>query len=173
MTLCRKNECDFIRISGVGEKKLHEFGEIFIAEIAAHLQDNTQQSFEDDSLSTPPPSRRSIGDSARETMRQFRSGKPVEQIARDRAVTTSTIQGHIAEAIELGEPVDLDRLVSPDEQKQIAATFDRIGFAALSPIHEALGGVIDYGKLRIVRAAMNAGLSTTSDTPSTLQGHRL
>ena len=89
-------------------------------------------------------------------MRQFRSGKPVEQIARDRDVTTSTIHGHIAEAIEQGEPVDIDRLVTPDEQKQIAAAFDRIGFAALSPIHEALGGAIDYGKLRIVRAAMNA-----------------
>ena len=156
-----QNERDFTRISGVGEKKLHEFGETFIAEIAAHLQDNTQQRFENDAPSAPPLSRRGIGDSARETMRQFRAGKPVAQIARDRNVTTSTILGHIAEAIEGGEPVDLDRLVPPDEQKQIAAAFDRIGFAALSPIHEALGGAIDYGKIRIVRAAMN--VAETSD----------
>jgi ATP-dependent DNA helicase RecQ len=33
------------RINGVGEKKLREFGEVFLAEIAAHLQQNARQMF--------------------------------------------------------------------------------------------------------------------------------
>ncbi len=155
-----KSESEFAGISGVGEKKLHEFGETFIAEIAAHLQTNPQQTFADEPPSAAPPPRKSMGDSARESMRQFRSGKTVEEIARDRKVVAGTVLGHISEAIEQGESVDLDRLVPPAEQKLIADAFDRIGFAALTPVHEALGGALDYGKLRLVRAAINARATT-------------
>ena len=69
-------ESEFARISGVGEKKLREFGEIFLGEIAAHLQTNARQIFADDSFGVPappPPSCSSLGDSARETLRRFRS----------------------------------------------------------------------------------------------------
>src|SRR6202042_2422116 len=44
-------EGDFSRISGVGEKKLREFGAVFLREIAAHLQTNPRQIFADDSFS--------------------------------------------------------------------------------------------------------------------------
>ncbi len=36
------------RINGVGEKKLKEFGDVFLAEIAAHLQSNPRQMFGED-----------------------------------------------------------------------------------------------------------------------------
>jgi ATP-dependent DNA helicase RecQ len=39
------NARDFARISGVGEKKLSEFGEVFLEEISAHLQTNPRQAF--------------------------------------------------------------------------------------------------------------------------------
>jgi ATP-dependent DNA helicase RecQ len=41
---------EFSRISGVGEKKLAEFGAAFLAEIAAHLQNHPRQIFADDSF---------------------------------------------------------------------------------------------------------------------------
>ena len=47
------NEKEFSRISGVGEKKLAEFGEIFLREIAAYLQSNARQIFADDSFVEP------------------------------------------------------------------------------------------------------------------------
>ena len=152
------NERDFTRISGVGEKKLREFGAAFLGEIAAHLQTNARQIFADDSFAAPiaPPPRKSLGDSARETLRQFRSGKAVEQIAQERSVTTGTILGHLAEGIEQGEPIDLSRFLTAEEQARIAVAFERNGFGNLSAVFESLGGVIDYGKLRVFRAATNA-----------------
>ena len=60
------NEREFARISGVGERKLQEFGAVFLAEIAAHLQTNPRQIFADDSFNAPqPPPRAHLGDSAR------------------------------------------------------------------------------------------------------------
>ena len=44
---------DFLRISGVGEKKLAEYGAAFLAEIAAWLQTHPRQIFADDSFTTP------------------------------------------------------------------------------------------------------------------------
>jgi ATP-dependent DNA helicase RecQ len=44
----------FTRISGVGEKKLQEFGAVFLGEIAAHLQTSPRQIFADDSFGGAP-----------------------------------------------------------------------------------------------------------------------
>jgi ATP-dependent DNA helicase RecQ len=151
------SEREFARVSGVGEKKLREFGDAFLAEIAAHLQTNARQIFADDSFAAPVAApRRSMGDSARETLRRFRSGQSVGQIARERAVTAGTILGHLAEGIEQGEPVELNRFLSGEEQKQIATAFGRHGFGNITAVFESLGGAIDYGRLRIFRAARNA-----------------
>ena len=152
------NERDFSRISGVGEKKLHEFGAAFLGEIGSHLETNARQIFADDSFSAPPapPPRKSLGDSARDTLRRFRSGQSVEQIAQDRDVTTGTIMGHIAEGVERGEPVDLAKFFTTEEKQKMFEAFDRNGFGNIVGVFEALGGKIDYGKLRIFRAAANA-----------------
>ncbi|HWD19475.1 MAG TPA: DNA helicase RecQ [Verrucomicrobiae bacterium] len=48
-----EQESDLARISGIGEKKLREFGAVFLVEIAAHLQSNPRQIFADDSFDTP------------------------------------------------------------------------------------------------------------------------
>jgi ATP-dependent DNA helicase RecQ len=152
------NEREFSRISGVGEKKLREFGDIFLGEIAAHLQTNARQIFAGDSFTAPaaPPSRGSPGDSARETLRRFRTGQTVEKIARGRGVTSGTILGHIAECIERGEPVDLNQLVKADAQKDISEAFARTGFANIVGARELLGEKYDYGLLRVYRAARQA-----------------
>lgn len=154
------NDREFSRISGVGEKKLREFGDIFLGEIAAYLQTHPRQMFADDSFTAPvataSPRRITVGDSARETLRRFRSGQSVEQIARERGVTTGTIYGHLAEGVERGEAVDLQRFFTVAELADVAAAFGRNGSGALGPVFESLGGKIDYGRLRLFRAATNA-----------------
>src|SRR5476651_1125742 len=80
-----ESENDFARISGVGEKKLREFGEVFLNEIALHLATNPRQIFADDSFNPPPPIRKiGLNDTTRETLRRFRAGESVEQIAASR-----------------------------------------------------------------------------------------
>ena len=44
------SELDLSRISGVGEKKLREFGRVFLAEIAAHLHTSPRQIFSENSF---------------------------------------------------------------------------------------------------------------------------
>jgi ATP-dependent DNA helicase RecQ len=147
------NARDFTSISGVGEKKLREFGDVFLTEIAAHLQSNPRQVFADESFVVPLAQRSSLGDTARETLRRFRAGESVPQIAAGRNLVTGTIFGHLATALEAGETIDLNQLANAEAQVEIAAAFKQTGWGNLVGARELLGEKYDYGLLRIFRAA--------------------
>ena len=126
------NEREFARISGVGERKLQEFGAVFLEEITAHLQTNPRQIFADNSFdASQAPPRGHFGDSAGETLRRFQAGQSVEQIARARGFVAGTIYSHLAEALEAGESLDLRRLFTAAEQKEIEQAFAGVGFGSL------------------------------------------
>ncbi len=149
-----ESENEFARISGVGEKKLREFGEVFLNEIALHLATNPRQIFADDSFTAPQPVRKtSLNDTTRETLRRFRAGESVEQIAASRGFAASTIYGHLATAIEAGENIDVNELLDAEAQEQIAAAFKKFGFGNIGGARESLGNKFDYGLFRIFRAA--------------------
>jgi ATP-dependent DNA helicase RecQ len=147
---------DFSRISGIGEKKLQEFGEQFMREIALHLQTNARQTFADDSFADPcsPMFRKSrLTDTVRQTVHFFRQGRTVPEIAGMRGVKDGTIYAHLEEAILAGEAIDVNALVSLEVQREISTAFEKHGFSSLGPVVEALGGKYGYGECRIVRAA--------------------
>jgi ATP-dependent DNA helicase RecQ len=153
------NEDDFSRISGVGERKLSEFGEVFLGEIAAHLQANPRQIFADDfpqsrTPSAPMPRHSRLTDSVRETLHFFRQGRNVSEIARLRGFKDGTIYNHLEEAMLAGEAIDMNTLVPAGAQRDIAAAFARHGFGNLGGVVESLGGKYGYGECRIVRAAL-------------------
>jgi ATP-dependent DNA helicase RecQ len=152
------DERDFARISGVGEKKLHEFGAAFLAEIAAHLQTHPRQIFAEDSFAAPRPApgRAGLGGTVRETLRLFRAGQSIEQIAHQRLLTAGTVCTHLVEAVEAGEPLDLSPFFTAEQKREVAAAFDKLGMAGLTEVFESLGGRYDYHRLRLARAAIRA-----------------
>ncbi|HEV2319230.1 MAG TPA: RecQ family ATP-dependent DNA helicase, partial [Verrucomicrobiae bacterium] len=69
------SDYELSRVSGIGEKKMREFGRIFLREISAHLQSNPRQIFADDSFSTsfsgatkPAPRRSPLTETVRDTL---------------------------------------------------------------------------------------------------------
>jgi ATP-dependent DNA helicase RecQ len=147
-----QNETEFTRVSGVGEKKLREFGQIFLAEIAEYLRSNPRQVFADDSFSGLPAAKPYLGDTVRKTLELFRKGRNVDQIAAERGFVAGTIYTHLATAVEAGETIDLKRLFDATEQEEMAAAFAKCGWGNLVGTHEALRGKFDHGKLRLFRA---------------------
>jgi ATP-dependent DNA helicase RecQ len=153
-------EPELLRVSGIGEKKMREFGQVFAQEIGAHLQSNPRQLFADDSFSasaTVAPRRSLMTDTVRDTLHFFRQGKTVSEIARMRGVKDGTIYGHLEQALLAGENVDVNTLVPASAQKEIADAFARHGFFSLAIIVESLGGKYGYGECKIMRAVLQAG----------------
>ena len=148
------NEREFLQISGVGNRKLQEFGTVFLAAIANQMEIQPRQNFPKESDPPPPLSsrKRQLGDTVCETLRWFRTGLSVEEIAKQRGLVRSTIYGHLEQAIQAGEQVDISQLITPHQQTQIAAAFGRTGFSNLTGAKEILGDLCDYGQLRLFRA---------------------
>jgi len=151
------NRSQLLAITGMVDKKVYEFGPALLHEISAHLQTNPRQIFADDSFepSAHRPGKASLGDTVRQTLVRFRAGESVEQIASARMLTPGTIYGHLAEALRVGEKIDLTQFFTPEERAEIAEAFAKLGFISLSPVFQLLGGRYDYGRLKLIRAAMN------------------
>lgn len=148
-----QNEAEFSRISGVGQKKQSEFGDAFLTVIQAFLQSHPRQAFADNSFVAPPkPIGNRISSTISESLRLYRAGKPVEQIANERGLVVGTIYGHLAAAVEAGELVDMNPLIGPQSQEEIAAAFEKCGFANLTGAVESLNGRYTHGQLRLYRA---------------------
>ena len=78
----------------------------------------------------------------------------MEEIARQRGLVSSTIYGHLAQAIQVGEPVDVDRLWTAQQRSEMAAAFHKTGFGNLTGAKELLGDDYEFGHLRLFRAVM-------------------
>ena len=132
------------KITGVGEQKLTRFGKTFIDEIAKHplseLLDN------------------SLSKTVNETLMLYQQGMSIDNIIKERELTSTTVYTHLSAAIEMGL-LNVKEVLELDEQK-----YDEIVFAIesfgddeerrLKPVFEALDGAYDYGLLRCVQASI-------------------
>jgi ATP-dependent DNA helicase RecQ len=144
------------RIHGVGERKALQYGEPFLAAVAAYVEETGAVP-----SNTPPspPRRRTpgeLGATVHETLRLFRDGCDIREIARVRGLTPATIEGHLADAIEAGEGVEIDRLIDSEKRRAIEAAMAELGPDYLKPALERLGEGYTYGELRLVRAALRS-----------------
>jgi len=155
------SEGEFVRISGVGERKLAEFGQSFMGEVARYLETYPRQIFAAESFTAPAAAAKPrLGDTARETLKMFKGGLSVEAIAARRNLVTSTIYSHLATAIETGENLDLAQFFSAADLTTISAAFAKCGFGNLTGVHQMLGAKHDFGALRVYRAAQASPRAT-------------
>ncbi|MGK7925681.1 MAG: DNA helicase RecQ [Spirulina sp.] len=130
---------DFAKVPGVGAQKLERYGDRFLSEIREFCQEQK-----------PPVLVAS--DTQMTTLGLYQQGLNIEEIAQERGLRSNTIASHLSELIERRQPIDLDRLVSPERQKTIVATIEKVGDNALTPIRDALGEEYSYEEIRLTRS---------------------
>ena len=155
--LCREypvDDASLLLIPGIGEKKQEDYGQDFLTAIHDWLVTNPRLEFAP--LPPAPPAeprpRLPAGGSVFETLTLWKSGMSIPEIAKARNFTVSTIESHLAQAIENGEAIDPRAFYTAEDEKDMAAAMDGYDEVALKPIFEQLEGRISYGKLRIYRA---------------------
>lgn len=94
---------DMLQVSGVGERKLQNYGDIFIAEIRRYVLEKTNAGLN------------VMGSTFLQTWDLWKQGRTVEQIAESRAISPITVISHLATMYERGELLDLSQWVSPEE----------------------------------------------------------
>ena len=135
------NTVQFRQISGVGDKKLKEYGDIFISKIVEFIK------------SEMGSGKKIEGGTYILTFAQYKEGKPIAEIARNIGVKDGTIYAHIARLIEEGYDIDILKFMTKDVYKKVYEVIDGIGVeASLKRVYSRLGEQIDYNRIRLVMA---------------------
>lgn len=145
----------FEQIPGVGSSKLAAYFTVFTNEIRDYCEKHNLSMDIEPQRAPKKESAALNGNLTRQTtLALYRQGLRVEDIARERNLTPGTVMSHLAELIEAGEAIDIDKLVQPERQKCIADALRQVGDHALRPVKDVLGEEYSYDEIRLVRAVM-------------------
>ena len=160
---CPRTLGAFGRVPGVGSRKLGAYGERFTRAISRFCDEHGLSPAPEPMA---PPAAQPARDRAQRrttaagettiqaTLRLYRAGLGVEQIATARHLTLGVIADHLCQLLAEGEAIDVTTLVPDDHYRRIADAFSEVGFAALRPVKDIVGEDISYPEIHLVRAAL-------------------
>jgi ATP-dependent DNA helicase RecQ len=144
------------KTSGVGDAKLKRYGEDFIREIKLYLDENPGILILGEESGDPgravPIQKKKKGETVEETYKFFKGGMSLEDIAKLRSLSPSTIASHMERLILDGRNIDMDRLVDPGKRLKIEEFLLSIEEWNLNPVVEHFNGTVSYEEARLVRA---------------------
>src|SRR5262249_19206297 len=141
------------QISGVGDAKLRDFGDAFLAVIAEHCgrrdltTDNraTAGRVEEERKPAVRPNPQRT-----QAIELFRRGVSVEGVVRETGRAASTINGYLCEFIRDERPKSIAAWVPDDVYQRVAMAARRVGMEYLKPIYLELGEKVSYDEIRLV-----------------------
>ena len=137
-----------LKIHGMGKKKVENWGSELVEIVDEYCRENNI-----DISPTEPPGRQrktSPKEPTRQvSMSMFLSGNSIQEIAAERGLAVSTIEGHLAGYVETGE-IPVEKLLSMEKIKVIADYFLSTEDLSLKRAIEVLGSDYSYGELNIM-----------------------
>lgn len=158
-TYLPQNESEMRKISGVGDLKLQKYGADFLRAVKNYCKTSNLESRID--LKSPKRERKTRtkhdangDDTYAISLKMFRSGASVADIARTRGMANSTIEMHLARFVQTGE-INIEDLVLPHKIERIKNAVTEFDTAAgIGQIKEFLGEDYSYGEIRAVIAEL-------------------
>jgi ATP-dependent DNA helicase RecQ len=154
-TYLPQNELEMLRISGIGDLKMEKYGSDFLATIRDYATRNDLTSRINLKRQIRKPKSRSKRDGNDDdtftiSLKMFKAGKSVADIASARGLAVSTIENHLSRFIPTGQ-VTLEELVPSYKIESIRkAIIDLNAETAIGPVKELLGEDYSYGEIRAV-----------------------
>jgi len=146
------------KISGFGDAKIEKYGQQFLDVIIEYSQQHNLSS-----LIHEKPLKRERkekagqaikkGDSHAESFRLYKEGKNIIDIAKERNLTTNTIEGHLAKFVRRGD-ISINELVSREKIVLIESALKDFDGTSVTPIKQKLGDGITYGEIKLVMASL-------------------
>lgn len=134
-------------INGMGEKKIRQFG-ADILQIIQHYCDENNIEKGEIPLKGKKKEKIPKHDTKKDSFELFKSGKTVDEIAKKRSLTASTIENHLAFYVRKGE-LDVKELLNEEKLKRIVAYFKSAQTKSFGEAKTFFGDEISYGELRI------------------------
>ena len=143
----------FSAISGVGDRKLETYGDVFVTEIRAYAAE-----IDIPERPVAPRTRRSSGTGRQtgatyeETKALVLEGLNVGEIAQRRGISQQTVLNHLERLAASGERLELAHLMPPERRfRRIQGAFRAVGGERLTPVRDYLGDSFSFEEIRLVR----------------------
>ena len=135
------------QIKGMGKVKMEMFSDELLDIINDYRDENniTTEYEEEPVIPIKIPKK----DTKKVTYELWKSGKEIEEIAQERGFVTSTIEGHLAHYIGLGE-LPIEKFIEKSKLKQISEYIVKHPSNTLSEVKEGLKNKFSYSELRFV-----------------------
>ena len=135
------------QIKGMGKVKMEMFSDELLDIINDYRDENNITNAEEEEPVIPIKTPKK--DTKKATFELWKSGKKIEEIAEERGFVVSTIEGHLAHYIALGE-LSVEELIDNDKLKQISEYMLEHTSSTLSEVKEGMKNKFTYSELRIV-----------------------
>ncbi len=161
-TYLPKNKKDLQLLSGFGRARAEKYGDDIIDAVMDYCNRYNLETNMQAKHVTPKKERKPAKtavkaepkpDTKMVSFGLFKTGKAIEEIARERNFTTGTILGHLTHFVGTGE-IPADKLVSRDKQELIKDGVERFGTQSLKTLLENMPEGITYHDIKIVLASL-------------------
>jgi len=147
-----------LAIKGCGEFKISTYGNQTLEVVRGYLKMHPEAKPLSEPLSThegsvavrPALKKTSGGSTVEITWMLWEKGGALEEIARKRGLTPSTINEHLVQLIDEGRSIDLNRILSKERIALIEEAIVRAGSERLVPIKALLPQDVSYDEIRLV-----------------------
>lgn len=162
----------FLKITGVGQRKLENYGEYFMDIISDYLREHPEEAAgrgggqtlqtEDEDDETPKEAKAS---GAAATQPLLDLGMSLEEIASVRGLKVATIIGHLEQLVAGGHEYPAENYLSSAKFAEIKRAFELYGGGDwhLKPVVEGATGRISYEEARLGRIFLRAPTAQDGD----------
>ena len=93
------------------------------------------------------------GDTHAESFRLYKEGKNISDIAKERNLTSNTVEGHLVKFVRRGD-ISIHELVSREKFILIESALKNFDGTSVTPVKQNLGEGISYGEIKLVMASL-------------------
>ncbi|GAA4324188.1 DNA helicase RecQ [Mucilaginibacter gynuensis] len=145
-------------ISGFGDIKLARYGREFLKPVKVYCDEMqlssriSQKSAKRERKAKPRSEK--VNDTKKESLNLYRAGKTIPEIAKDRGLSPTTVEGHLAFFVQTGE-MNVSEIVVESKIPAIKDAIESYGQERLAPLKEVLGDDYSYGEIKAVISWLN------------------
>lgn len=147
------NKTQLKAINGMGKARVEKYGSEILKAIRDYCEDNGIETSVEMEIFEQPKPKRKKGDTKKESLNLFKSGKSIQDIANERELNENTIIGHLASFMPSGE-VKITDLISEEHYNELKVLIPKHAFDNLSDLKHQLDEKYSYAELRLVLNAM-------------------
>jgi len=143
------NKSELKQIHGMGRTRIEKYGTDILKVINDYCEDNSIDTTSVPSAPNNPKHKKKPSETKLESFNLYKSGKSIEQIAKQRELTENTVFGHLASFIPTGE-IKLKELIEEDNYKELKQLIPTKTFESLTDLKHQLDDKFSYSEIRLV-----------------------